>query len=151
MPDITRRKVALAGLVLGCALLTKVAPAAADGGPKAEVLVIHATKCDKHQIDPEAADAPAMGFDCIKVLDHKSLALKQGTPATMSLPNGRTFQVAFNGMDKARYKVTASISKPDGSGFNALADIAAEPNKKFHVGGLSYQGGVLMLAIKIVP
>ena len=70
----------------------------------------------------------------------------------MPLANGRTFQVAYNGQspDK-RFKVAASISKPDGPGFNPLAEISAEPGKKFHVGGFAYQSGSLLLAIRIVP
>lgn len=149
-----RRGLAIAGLALGCALFTNAAPAYADapaGGPTAEVLVIHGTQCDKPAVDPAIGEAPPLKFNCYKLLDKKALGLKQGQPSTMALPNGRTFQVAYNGMDKARYKVTASISKPDGAGFMPLAEIAAEPNKKFHVGGFAYQGGALLLAIRIVP
>jgi hypothetical protein len=147
-----RRKLLLGGLALGCALFAKVTPAQADAaGPSAEVLVIHATSCDKPSVDPAIGEAPPLKYNCYKLLDKKTLGLKQGTPGTMSLPNGRTFQVAFNGMDKARFKITTSISKPDGAGFMPLAEIAAEPNKKFHVGGFAYQGGALLLAIRIVP
>ena len=32
-----------------------------------------------------------------------------------------------------------------------LADITAEPHKRFNVGGFAYQNGALVLAIKIVP
>ncbi len=85
---------------------------------------------------PRSARSPPLKYNCWKVLDRKQLALTQGTPSTMKLINGRTFQVAYNGLspDK-RYKVAASISAPDGNGFNSLAEIAAEPGRKFHVGG----------------
>ena len=72
----------------------------------------------------------------------------------MPLANGRTFQVAYNGATTEkppRFKVTASISKPDGVGFNQLADFTAEPGKKVHVGGFAYQNGSLVLAIRILP
>ena len=38
-----------------------------------------------------------------------------------------------------------------GAGFNPLAEITAEPGRKFHVGGFAYQNGSLLLAIRIVP
>lgn len=151
MRDMTRRKLALAGVALGCALFSKTTRADAEGGPSAEVMVIHATHCDKKTVDPAIGDAPGIGYECLKLLDKKALPLKQGAPAKMGLPNGRTFQIAFNGMDKNRFKVSTSISTPDGGSFVPLADIAAEPNKKFHVGGFAYQGGALMLGIRIAP
>lgn len=151
MRDMTRRKVAIAGLVLGCALLASVVPAGADGGPTAEILVIHATHCEKKSIDPGIGEMPGIGYECLKLLDTKTLPLKQGAPSTAPLPNGRTFQIAFNGVEQSRYKVTASISTPDRTGFVKLADISAEPRKKFHVGGFSYKGGALILGIRIVP
>jgi hypothetical protein len=151
MHGLTRRKLALAGVALGCALVAGATPAAADGGPKAEILIIHATHCDKKSIDPGIGEMPGIGYECLKLLDTKTLPLKQGTPATAPLPNGRRFQVAFNGVEKNHYKITASISTPDNAGFVKLADIAAEPNKKFHVGGFSYQGGALILGIRILP
>ena len=70
----------------------------------------------------------------------------------MGLVNGRTFQVTLNDTtaDK-RYKITAAISQPDNSGFLKLADITADPNKRFFTGGFAHQGGALVLAISIVP
>lgn len=145
-------------LVAGCAVafgVTLGAPREADAqpaGPKAEVLVIHGTTCATPSVDPAVGDVPPLKHNCWKLLDKKLLPLAQGTPSTMPLPNGRTFQVAYNGPtpDK-RFKVAASISKPDGAGFNPLAEITAEPGKKFHVGGFAYQNGSLVLAIRIVP
>ena len=146
-------KLLLAGAIAGCALLVGAPQAEAQpGGPKAEVLVIHGTQCDKPSVDPAIGEVPPLKHNCWKLLDKRVLPLAQGTPSTMPLPNGRTFQVAYNGQspDK-RFKVAASISKPDGVGFNPLAEITAEPGKKFHVGGFAYQNGSLLLAIRIVP
>ena len=156
MRHIARRSL-LAGVAAGCALLiggfTGVPEADAQpGGPKAEVLVIHGTTCAAPTVDPQIGEVPPLKHNCWKLLDKKLLPLAQGAPSTMGLPNGRTFQVAYNGQspDK-RFKVAASISKPDGAGFNPLAEITAEPGKKFHVGGFAYQNGSLVLAIRIVP
>lgn len=158
MREIPRRrfaKLVLAGAMTGCALLVgapQVAEAQAPSGPKADVLVIHGTTCDKPSVDPAIGEVPPLKYNCWKVLDRKLLPLTQGTPSTMKLISGRTFQVAYNGLspDK-RYKVAASISAPDGNGFNSLAEITAEPGRKFHVGGFAYQNGSLLLAISIVP
>ncbi len=161
MREIPRFKIAssmLAGVVAGCAVLFGVAvgaPGVAEAqgaGPKAEVLVIHGTTCPEGRVDPAIGEVPPLKHNCWKLLDKRLLPLAQGAPSTMPLPNGRTFQVVYNGLspDK-RYKVAASISKPDGVGFNPLAEITAEPGKKFHVGGFAYQNGSLVLAIRILP
>lgn len=158
MREIPRRKLVLASVIAGCALLVG-APQVAEAQPagstaKAEVLVIHGTQCDKPSVDPAIGEVPPLKYNCYKLLDRKLLPLTQGTPSTMQLANGRTFQVAYNGLssDKPpRYKVAALISAPNGVGFNPLAEITAEPGRKFHVGGFAYQNGSLLLAIRIVP
>ena len=161
MRGIPRRKGMLASLIAGCALfvggplgMIPEADAQPAGGPKAEVLVIHGTTCPTPSVDPAIGEVPPLKHNCWKLLDKKFLPLVQGTPSTMQLANGRTFQVTYNGATNEkppRYKVGAAISKPDGAGFNPLAEITAEPGKKFHVGGFAYQNGSLVLAIRIVP
>lgn len=156
VPRLKLGKHLLAGVLAGSALLAS-APQVAEaqgGGPKAEVLVIHGTQCDKPSVDPQIGEVPPLKYNCYHLLDRKLLALQQGAPSTMQLVNGRTFQVAYNGLssDKPpRFKVAASISNPAGAGFNPLAEITAEPGRKFHVGGFAYQNGSLLLAIRIVP
>jgi len=150
----SRRSIALAGLVAACGLFAHVPAAEAQPAPKAEVLVIHGTECDKPSVDPQIGEVPALKYKCYKLLDKKLLPLTQGAASTMPLANGRTFQVVYGGQagDKPpRFKVATSISKPEGGGFNPLAEITAEAGKKFHVGGFAYQGGSLLLAIRIVP
>jgi hypothetical protein len=149
-----RKVLSLAAIATGAALVLGNASAArADAPPKAEVLVIHATKCDKKSVDPQIGDTPpSLGYDCLKLIEKKSLPLPVGQASTTPLPNGRTFQLIHTGKADNRYKVTASISPADGSGgYVKLADITAEPSKPFNVGGFSYQGGVLMLTVRILP
>ena len=157
MRRLPRRKLLLATVIAGCALLAG-APAVADAepalaAPKAEVTVLLGTTCTSKKVDPDVGEPPPINYQCWKVAERKLLPLVQGTPGTMVLPNGRTFQVAYNGPTNEkppRYKVSASISKPDATGFNPLADFTAEPGKKFHVGGFGHQGGSLVLAIRIL-
>ena len=147
---IPRRHI-LTGLVLGIA--TFATPAIADA-PKAEVLVIHATNCDKPSVDPQIGEKPSFGYSCYKVVDKKTLGLAQGQGSTMALPNGRTFQLTYNGIvpgsTPARHKLNAAISKPDGSGFQNLADVNAEPGKNVNFGGFAYKGGVLIMRVHLL-
>lgn len=156
MRKFPRRKFVLASVAAGCALLASKPPIAQaqSANPQAEVLVIHGTTCDKPNVDPAIGEVPPLKYNCYKLLDRKVLPLTRGTPSTMSLANGRTFQVVYNGLsgDKPpRHKVAAFISAPNGTGFNPLAEITAEPGRKFHVGGFAYQNGSLLLAIRILP
>ena len=143
-------------LAFACAVVTSVGHervAEAQGnGPQAEVLVIHGTQCDKPSVDPQIGEMPPLKYNCYKLIERKLVPLTKGQASTAPLPNGRTFQITYSDQtaDK-RYKVAAAISQPDGKGFLKLADITAEPNKRFNVGGFAYQGGALVLAIKILP
>ena len=156
MRVIPRRLMLLTSVVAGCALFAGM-PREADAqpaGPKAEVLVIHGTTCATPSVDPAiGGEVPPLKHNCWKLLDRKFLQLAQGAPSNMVLPNGRTFQVVYNGVapDK-RYKIGTWISKPNNEpGFNSLAEITAEPGRKFHVGGFAHGNGTLVLAIRIVP
>ena len=155
--SLPRRRIAfsaLTGAVAAAALLVGSArhARAEDPGPKAEVTVIHATHCKEKRIDREAKEAPSMGFECLRLLDKKLLPLTPNHPSTINLPNGRIFTLAYNGRDKERHKLTASLNPPDGGAqLVKLADIAAEVNKPFNVGGLTHQGGVLILMVKVLP
>lgn len=148
------RRIALAGILAAGALFTSVPDASADNPPKAEVLVIHGTDCPAPKVDPSIGEVPPLKHNCWALLDKKTLQLTQGAASTMVLANGRTFQIVYNGKtgdNPPRFKVATSISKTDGAGFNPLADISAEPGKKFHVGGFVHQNGTLLLAIRITP
>ena len=151
-PRTPRRTLLVSAMALGCALFANVPEAEAQGGPQAEVLVIHGTQCDKPSVDPQIGEMPPLKYNCYKLIERKMLPLAKGQSSTTALPNGRTFQITYGDVtpDK-RYKVAAAISQPDGKGFLKLADITAEPNKRFNVGGFAYQNGALVLAIKIVP
>ena len=151
--SVSRRGLVLGAIAFGAALIGHVPEASADAPPKAEVMVIHATKCDKKSVDPAIGDTPpALGYDCLKLVEKKTLQLAMNQASTTPHPNGRTFQLLHSAKVGNRYKVTASISPADGSaGFTKLADITADPNKPFNVGGFSYKGGVLVLTVRIVP
>ena len=147
------------GLAMGASLAPRPAfadpPEKADAGtdPKAEVMVIHATKCEKKEVDPGISEAvKKLGFDCLKIVDNKTVALALNRESLTVLPNGRTFQLLHTGRAGSRFKVTASITPADGSrGYVKLADISAAPQEPFNVGGFSHKGGVLLVTVRIIP
>lgn len=152
---VSRRAFATGAGAIAAALafVGHVSEASAEAAPHAEVMVIHATKCDKKSVDPQIGDTPPyMGYDCLKLLEKKTMPLALGQPSTTPLPNGRTFQLLHSAKPGNRYKVTASISPANGGGgFQKLADITADAQKPFNVGGFAYNGGVLVLTVRIVP
>src|SRR5262245_13033281 len=76
-PAMTRRTVIASGIAFGLALVGNMPEASADGPvPNAEVMIIHATKCDKRTVDPEIGTAPpSLGFECLKLLGKKTMPL----------------------------------------------------------------------------
>ena len=146
------RRSVLAALAALAFVVADASSASAQAAPKAEVLVIHGTQCDKPTVDPAIGEVPPLKYNCYKLLDKKVLPLQKGQASATPLPNGRTFQITLNDVtpDK-RFKVATAISQPDGKGFLDLAHLTAEPNKRFTVGGWAHQNGAIVLAIRIVP
>ena len=159
-PEMTRgmvragragRVLVAAAALAGGALLVPFEAGAQGTNPKADVMVIHATDCAAKKVDPAIGEALPLKYNCYALLERKSMTLVKGQPSTTSLPNNRTFQLTHTDTKDGKYKVTAAISKGDG-GYNKLADITAEPNKPFTVGGFAHgNGGAIVLTIRIVP
>jgi hypothetical protein len=155
----TRAPTFIVGSVLACATTLGVAfhatdASADDTGPKAEVMVVHATHCpkEKKHIDPRIGQVASVGYECMDLLDKKVLALQPNKTSSAPLPNGRIFYLQYLGRQGDKYKLTASFNLPDGGpGPMKLADVAAELNKPFNVGGLSHAEGVLILTVKVIP
>lgn len=144
------RVLVAAGALAAGAWLVPSEAGAQNANPKADVMVIHATDCAAKKVDPAIGEAPPLKYNCYALLERKSMTLVKGQPSTTSLPNNRTFQLTHTDTKDGKFKVTAAISK-DG-GFNKLADITAEPNKPFTVGGFAHgNGGAIVLTIRIVP
>ena len=38
-------------------------------------MVIHATKCDKKSVDPQIGDTPPLGYDCLRLIEKKTMPL----------------------------------------------------------------------------
>ncbi|MCL2778343.1 MAG: hypothetical protein FWD73_10090 [Polyangiaceae bacterium] len=151
---IGSRNIAVGGFAAICTFfgMGTMQSARAQGVPTAEVLVIHGTQCEKPSVDPAIGEMPPLRYNCYKLLEKKRLPLSRGQASSMALPNGRTFQLTLHEVTSQKhYKVGAAISQPNGKGFLKLADITAEPNKRFNVGGWAHEKGTILLGIRILP
>jgi hypothetical protein len=135
-----------------------VAPRPALG---AEITVLHATNdADAGPgIDPrigslpQLAKPPFSSYASYRLLSRTRLPIEAATPASTALPNGRTLQVSLRDVLAAqkRFRVAASINQPGGSTFLPLVEVTIPPGEPFFVAGQAYQGGILVVGIRLVP
>lgn len=130
-------------------------PIAADANTQtAELVVLHATNGPAPHIDPRIGTLPQLtkppfsSYNVYKLLDRALLAVTRGKPASYTLPNGRTLQLAVE-PEGELYRVTASISQKKGNAYLKLLEVTAPKNEPFFVAGQSYDKGSLVLAITI--
>ena len=125
-----------------------VVPAAVD----AEVLLIHATNDADAGVDPRVGKIPKLGeYKSYKVLSRTNVSLKKSAPTATSLPNGRTLQISLKDVKDGRFVIDTSINQPGGSTFLPLLEVRASVDVPVYIAGQSYQGGMLIIAIKILP
>ena len=133
--------------------------APAPANVKADVMVLHATNVDGGVvIDPRIGELPALrkppfsAFNSYKLLSQNAVAVSKDPkdpPATTTLPNGRVLQIALREVKDNRYRVATSISDPSGKSFLPLLEVTAPAGEPFFVAGQSYNGGMLVVGIKI--
>ncbi len=129
------------------------APAAVN----TEIMVMHATQEAAGSIDPRIGSMPQLtkppfsAYNAYKLLDKKIVPVERGKTASYALPNGRTLQVSVEPQPNKLYKVSASISRPEGGAFLKLLEVTAAPNEPFFVAGQTYGKGSLVVAITIRP
>jgi hypothetical protein len=155
-------------------LLTALAPASSAAPPasaaapasaapvlaaaRAEIMTIWAAKDPpgKGSIDariarfPHLKKKPFSDYSTFKVLGDEVIPLVKGQPASYGLVTGRTLRVTLRDVtsDK-RFAVDAAIDQPGKPEYLKLLEVVAAPNEPFFVGGQSYQGGTLILAITL--
>jgi hypothetical protein len=153
------------GLSLGLGLALP-RPARADA-PKAgavkvvnaDVMVMLATQGDGGSfIDPligtmpQLTKPPFSAYNNYRLLDRKTMPLAPGKSASYKLVNDRVLQVTYlEDTPDHRHHVSAAINQPGGKAFLKLLEVKAAPNETFFVGGQSYKGGSLVLAITMRP
>ena len=123
------------------------APAAVD----AEVTVIHASNNADAGIDPRIGKLPNIGsYKSYQLLSQSHMTIKKA-PTTTTLPNGRILQISLKDVKDKQYIIDTSINQPGGTAFLPLLEVRASVGLPVFIAGQSYQGGMLIIAIKILP
>jgi hypothetical protein len=121
------------------------APVAVD----AEVTVIHATNNADAGIDPRIGKIPNLGsYKSYQLLSQSNMTIKKA-PTTTTLPNGRILQISLKDVKDKQYIIDTSINQPGGTAFLPLLEVRASVGVPVFIAGQSYQGGMLIIAIKI--
>jgi hypothetical protein len=162
MSRTLRAVLGVLGVFAAPAAANAQAPSASASAPaaqsaKVEVLVIHATKeAGKGQVDDRIklplTKKPFSDYNTFKVVEAKTLDLEKGRAASYALPTGRTLRVTLKDITKEkRYAVDAAIDQPRKEEYLKLLEVNAAANEPFFVGGQSFRGGTLILALTIKP
>ncbi len=137
----------------------KKAPAVTE--VNAEIIVLHGTN-DGKGIDPAIGRIPELGeppfssYNSYKLLKKSNLKLPKGDAKSVDLPDKGKLSVVFKDVakgkksdDPLRYQLNASILKADGKSFLPGLDVSALKGKYFFIAGQKYEGGILVIGIKI--
>ncbi|MBM4356481.1 MAG: hypothetical protein FJ096_00065 [Deltaproteobacteria bacterium] len=123
----------------------------------AELVVAHGTNGGKG-IDPKLArhkelkNPPFSSYNSYALLEETTRGLSKGKPATVQLPDGRELKVLLEEVDEkggkpTRFTVKATMKKPGSE--ESTVQFKAKPGVMFFVAGQRYEGGILVLGLKI--
>jgi hypothetical protein len=127
-------------------------PAPPAAPVQAEVTVIHATNDPDGGIDPRIGKVPNLGnYKSYKLLSRSSVAIKMGSPTTTTLPNQRTLQLSLKDVKGNQFIIDTSINQPGGTAFLPLLEVRAAVDVPVFIAGQTYQNGMLIIGIKILP
>ncbi|MET0595975.1 MAG: hypothetical protein ABW133_24960 [Polyangiaceae bacterium] len=127
------------------------APAPVPVAVDAEVTLIHASNEADGGIDPRIGKLPNLGsYKSYKLLSKSDMTIKK-SPTTTTLPNGRILQISLKDVKDKQYIIDTSINQPGGTAFLPLLEVRASTGVPVFIAGQSYQGGMLIIAIKILP
>jgi hypothetical protein len=127
------------------------APAPAPAAVDAEVTLIHASNNVDAGIDPRIGKIPNIGsYKSYQLLSQSNMMIKKA-PTTTTLPNGRILQISLKDVKDKQYIIDTSINQPGGTAFLPLLEVRASTGVPVFIAGQSYRGGMLIIAIKILP
>lgn len=140
---------------LAVALLGGVPAGAQDRVVRGEVLVVLARE-EAGEIDGALENVPALrrppfnAFRSMRVLSRPRVQLRDNRPVELELPNGRRLQLVLQGvMPDGRYRMRVSINRPNQNDYLPLLQVVASPGDPFFVAGQSYQGGTLVIGVRV--
>lgn len=139
-------------LTVAASLMFASAPAvcAAKEVVKLKITVIHATKkkggveASLRRFKRDLSTAFA-GYGSFRRLTEREVMLTRGKKSTVRLPTGQAADFVYKGERKGRHQVNLSIPKSE-----VDVDLSAPFGRAFYQAGISYQGGVLILAMLLV-
>lgn len=142
------RVLGLASAFLVALLVTTVGSASADAQTvTVRAQAIHATSTG-NQMDGSLSSIASQlrsrfgQYSSFTQLSDNRLSLSAGQSRSVELPNGQTLQVTFQGMSGSSYRLNVSL--PGGGG-----TVTIGRGGVFFVAGPSYQGGLLIVAVRI--
>lgn len=120
----------------------------------ADVLVLHATNTGGG-IDPSLAQLPQLkqppfsSYNTYKKLSNPRVAVGKDKVTNVTLPDQG--KLSLKRLDvPARYKLAVNIVKGSGESFLANLEVTGDLNEIFFVAGQVYDGGILVLGIRLV-
>lgn len=115
-------------------------------------MLIHATNDGDGGVDPRIGKLPKFGdYKVYRLLSRSDVSIQKSAPASTRLPNGRVLQMNLKDVKNDRYIIDTSINQADGTTFLPLVEVRATTNVPVFFAGQSYQGGMLIIGIKILP
>ena len=107
-------------------------------------------------VDPALTKLKALGqppFDTFtrkQLLKQEQVELSRGKDTEVALPNGRKLRIQLLAPKAdGRYRVSVSINRPGKQDYLPLMTVAAAPGDPFFVAGQRYQGGTLVIGIRV--
>lgn len=120
-----------------------------------EVLVILAGD-EEGPIDPDLSTVKALqvkpfnGYKSFKILSRSPLALVPNQAEEIGLPAARKLRITLLEKRKdGRFKVQVSINRPNKTDYLPLLEVAASPGERFFVAGQKYQGGTILIGVRV--
>jgi hypothetical protein len=156
----------LAALAPGAALAEPIRPFSGDAAElqspaedtiNVELLVLHATNdgkgIDKGLEDmPELKRPPFSSYNSYKVLKREKVALKMGSSDKRKLPNDRQLLMSYKAKKAEKHTISVAIQKPNGGeDYLPVLEVNGRKGERFFVAGQAYQGGILVIGLKILP
>jgi hypothetical protein len=127
-------------------------PAPAPAAIEAEVSFIHATNDGDGGVDPNIGKLPNLGsYKNYRLLQRAKVSIRKGAPTTTTLPNGRVLQITLKDVKGPQFIIDTSINQPGGTAFLPLLEVRATVGAPVFIAGQSYQAGMLIIGIKILP
>lgn len=136
-------------------------PAPAVASHSVDVMVVHATRAktplERPEIDPRIGDLPQLRqepfslYDRFSLLGRERLPLRKAEPRSLTLPNSRVLVTELmDVLPQDVFRVQSSITTAGGKELLARVEVKARRDKPFIVAGQSYDGGILVLVLRVV-